>query len=59
MRFMVGARVPITRTGKLMPTDLYFNALYRARLTVDDFGTVVRIIAPQYAQVVEYYCEEA
>jgi hypothetical protein len=42
-----------------MPADLFFTALFRARLTVDDFGTVVCIKEPQYRLAVEFYCEEA
>lgn len=42
-----------------MPMDLFFIALYRARATVDDFGTVVWIRAPQYGQAVEFYLQEA
>lgn len=41
-----------------MPSDLFFEALWRARQTVDDFGDVVRIIDPQYSIVVDFYCEE-
>ena len=35
--------------------NVYFTALLRARQTVDDFGSVVRILHPQYHQAVGFY----
>ena len=35
--------------------DVFYTALYRARQTVDDFGTIVRILAPQYSSAVDFY----
>jgi hypothetical protein len=41
-----------------MPSDLYFSALWWARQTTDDFGTIIRILDPQYALAVDFYCDE-
>jgi hypothetical protein len=41
-----------------MPSEIFFTALYRARLTVDDFGEIVWIVAPQYTQAVNFYLQE-
>lgn len=40
----------------MMPDDQFFTALWLARQTVDDFGNIVSVLAPQYSRAVEFYC---